>query len=57
LYNTWALEFAVTSLTLTSDETNIIVGLENGEIVILANPSLSLRLVDNLLQSGWVSGL
>jgi hypothetical protein len=55
LYNTWALEFAVT--TLTSDETNIIVGLENGEIVILANPSLSLRLVDNLLQSGWVSGL
>ena len=57
LYNTWALESSVTSLTLTSDETNIIVGLENGEIVILANPSLSLRLVDNLLQSGWVSGL
>ena len=57
LYNTWELESAVTSLTLTSDETNIIVGQENGEIVILANPSLSLRLVDNLLQSGWVSGL
>ena len=53
LYNTWALDSTVTSVTCTGDETNIIVGCENGELVVLANPSLSLRLVDNLLQSGW----
>lgn len=42
-----------TALALTTDNTNLVVATEKGELLALTDPAVALRLVSNLLRVGW----